>query len=139
MPQGKPWEYDAPFQPQLNEAQMATNLQMVDPRMAGAAQVNMERAANVGGTLLGAVPIPGLALAGRAGKVLQFLSKFKRGAAAGSEATKATQATKIIEDLRRWKEVNKFSDGQIISALREQHGVASSVAKQMLKALKEGF
>jgi hypothetical protein len=83
---------------------------------------------------------------GRAVKFLTFLSKFKNTAdaikaveavtpsakVAGQAATRLP-AEKIAEQVKNWREVQKFSDGQIISSLRDVYRIPPSAAKEVVR------
>ena len=135
------------------------------PAVQGAGRVMRMAASPAGGAVLGGVAgyqrggVPGavegaaegagIALGlGRAVKFLTFLSKFKDTAKAikaveavtptaktAGQATVRLPAERIAEQVQKWREVQKFSDGQIISSLKDVYGLPPPAAKEVVRLM----
>lgn len=165
MPKGRPWEYDPPFDLQgITDA--AAGMEFGTDAAGGRAISRIQATRGVPAVAAGAALAAGAsalpatgAAAPAAGKVLEFLSRFRRApggappappggmaqaaagaapvavpAAAKAATAAAPEAQRIVDMLMRMKFENKFSDGQIIDALK-QEGYSASVTRAMLKAL----
>lgn len=153
MPKGRPWEYDPPFDA-ASVTDTAAGMEFGTDAAGGRAISEIQATRGIPAVVAGAglaagasaLPAMGAAAAPAAGKMLDFFSRFQRvptppqAAQAATQAAPkasgvATEARAITDQLVKWKFDHKLSDGQIIAALREQYGIQSSIAKQMLRAM----